>query len=87
MYFFVADTAIFNGKSPKGKLFPTGVSDQPLGRCTLFNSNCAKDWPKEDKEKSRLKTRKKILMIGSLKSKVTLPLQIIVANLVKLTIS
>ncbi|PIX93529.1 MAG: hypothetical protein COZ25_10415, partial [Ignavibacteria bacterium CG_4_10_14_3_um_filter_37_18] len=29
-----------NGKSPSGKLFPTGETDQPLGRFILFTLLC-----------------------------------------------
>jgi hypothetical protein len=33
--FLLGDTAIFKGKSPNGKLFPTGLRLQPLGNTIL----------------------------------------------------
>jgi hypothetical protein len=37
--FLDVETAIFNGRSPSGKLLPTGVRLQPLGRPTRFASS------------------------------------------------
>src|SRR5690348_10512381 len=34
------DTAIFRGRSPRGRDFPTGVSDQPLGSSNRSASIC-----------------------------------------------
>ena len=41
-YFLLLLTIMFNGKSPKGKLLPTGVNDQPFGRLTRLSSSCCK---------------------------------------------
>src|SRR5204862_1970825 len=38
--FLFGEIAIFNGRSPNGRLLPTGVRLQPLGRPIRFDSSC-----------------------------------------------
>jgi hypothetical protein len=46
MSFLVADTAMFNGRSPRWKLLPTGVTDHPLGSRMRVASMSFMDWLK-----------------------------------------
>jgi hypothetical protein len=41
--FFDGDMAMFNGRSPNGKLSPTGVKLHPFGKCTRFDSSASFD--------------------------------------------
>jgi hypothetical protein len=50
IYFFDDDTAMFIGKSPRGKCLPTGVRLQPLGSETLVDSSCCSVCAIEKKE-------------------------------------
>src|SRR6185369_715837 len=43
-YFFEDETAIFNGRSPTGKLRPAGVSDHPFGNMIRFRVNSSVDF-------------------------------------------
>src|SRR4029079_16043564 len=51
-YFLVGETAIFNGRSPSGKLLPTGVRLQPFGNFTAvgkFVFSCDKHCNEDNK--------------------------------------
>ena len=65
--FFEGDTAIFKGRSPRGKLFPTGVKLHPLGNCTrcaiLF---CANTYPGRMNRIDNKTTESKDLLIAFL---------------------
>ena len=67
--FLDGETAMFNGRSPSGRLLPAGVSAQPLGRCTLRDSSWAALWALIPVTRKAARATSNILCINSVESK------------------
>jgi hypothetical protein len=58
MYFFETERTMFKGRSPRGRVFPTGVTAQPLGRWTLFDAIWSAVWENTGENTSRQSVQK-----------------------------
>jgi len=62
--FFEGETAMFKGRSPKGRFSPTGVKLHPLGKCTRFDSSDSFDCAKTKWQQHNNNMQAKRFLIG-----------------------